>query len=70
VGTGELLRAVIEQGLIAIQPFPVRYLLPHGVRSVAISDLHLQLDNYFIWKKSPTSPIVRALVGVYLEQYG
>lgn len=58
------IRTIVNGEGIGIHPNAKTQLFPIGVTQVDISDLGLVLDNNFIWKKSTTSPIVRALVNL------
>jgi len=58
------IREVVENQLIGIHPSGSNQMLPAGVRQLEISDLGLVLCNYFIWRKTTTSPAVRALVNL------
>ena len=63
------LRVIVEGHAIGIHPSAQNQLLPAGITQLDIADLNLVLDNYFIWKRTTTSPIVRALVNQVKARY-
>ncbi|WP_432261175.1 LysR family transcriptional regulator [Cupriavidus sp. TMH.W2] len=64
-----VLKHIIEHGGIGVHPVAKNYLLPRGVAFAGIADLDLILENFCIWRKSSTSPVVRSMVNLVRRQF-